>query len=300
MKKDNTVNLYSLNNEIKNNINLKELICNSSSKKRTVMNNNFELSPNITNNVKNHNNNLKTANITNNNSEKKEIYPQSKFNNYISNKPQIIEKKISELNEEIKKFKEERDKINKLKLEYEKLQSKLITDIQQFNEKKTEFEKYRQAEINKIKTNKKKSENKLLSDLKNQNQNLQIQAQKDKETIKNLRMQINDLQNLVKIKVKMNIKTKNLAKKQRQEKSSKQVINSISKSQVHYNKEFLEYGNNDNDFKNESENENEYIDITSFNTLSDIQSLRSIENNKFVKNERLRDHSSLGKKSSTC
>ena len=56
-----------------------------------------------------------------------------------NNKEHIIQQKIKELNEEIINFKEERNKINKLKEEYEKLQNKLIEDIQQFNEKKEEF-----------------------------------------------------------------------------------------------------------------------------------------------------------------
>ena len=64
----------------------------------------------------------------------------SKTNN---NKEQIIEEKIKELNVETIKFREERDKVNKLKIEYEKLHEKLLKDIDNFNEKKENFEKYR-------------------------------------------------------------------------------------------------------------------------------------------------------------
>ena len=72
-----------------------------------------------------------------------------------NNKEQIIEEKIKELNVETIKFREERDKVNKLKIEYEKLHEKLLKDIDNFNEKKEKFEKYRMDEINKIKEDKK-------------------------------------------------------------------------------------------------------------------------------------------------
>ena len=119
-----------------------------------------------------------------------------------SNKQYIIQQKIQELNEELYNFKEERNKIKKLKEDYEKLQSKLIEDIQEFNDKKEEFEKYRQNEINRINQDKIKymTGNRDFNDIKLNYHNMMLCSEKDKEIIKNLKNQINDLQNLIKAK----------------------------------------------------------------------------------------------------
>ena len=128
----------------------------------------------------------------------------------ISSKEQIIEAKIKELNEEIEKFKEERNKVTFLKNEYEKLSEKLMNDIEEFNIKKEEFEKYKQSEIENIKNKKislnqhpsmiSESNNKIIMSLKNQNQTLLQNNKKDKETIKSLTMKIFDLENIIKQK----------------------------------------------------------------------------------------------------
>jgi hypothetical protein len=73
-----------------------------------------------------------------------------------NNKEQIIENKIKELNYETIKFREEKDKVIKIKKEYEKLHEKLIKDIEEFNLKKINFEKYKEEEYNKIKEEKEK------------------------------------------------------------------------------------------------------------------------------------------------
>ena len=81
-------------------------------------------------------------------------------NNYLPSispkltKEKIIFQKIKELNSETVKFKEERNKITALKYEYEKLQKQLLNDIEDFNNKKNEFEKYKIAELEKIKRKK--------------------------------------------------------------------------------------------------------------------------------------------------
>ena len=118
------------------------------------------------------------------------------------NRDHLIQQKIKELNSEIIKFKEERNKVCKLKLEYEKLQTKLINDVKQFTLKKEEFEKYRQEELNKIKNEKKKilTENKLINNIKIQNQSYAMTIKKDKETIKNLKDQIAEYQFIFKQK----------------------------------------------------------------------------------------------------
>ena len=124
-------------------------------------------------------------------------------NNKISNKQYIIQQKIQELNEEICNFKEERNKIQKIKEEYEKLQSKLMEDIQEFNYKKEEFEKYRQNEMNKIMQDKIKytTGNRNFNDKKLNYQNMILCSEKDKEIIKNLKSQINELKSIIKIKL---------------------------------------------------------------------------------------------------
>ena len=129
---------------------------------------------------------------------------------YISSKEQIIEAKIKELNEETEKFKEERNKVTFLKNEYEKLSEKLMNDIEEFNIKKEEFEKYKQSEIENIKNKKmslnqhppmiSESNNKIIMSLKNQNQILLQNSKKDKETIKSLTLKIFDLENIIKQK----------------------------------------------------------------------------------------------------
>ena len=155
---------------------------------------------NIVNKV---NNNLRNENLS-----LTEIKVNKKKN--ISSKEQIIEAKIKELNEETEKFKEERNKVTFLKNEYEKLSEKLMKDIEEFNIKKEEFEKYKQSEIENIKNKKislnqhppiiSESNNKIIMSLKNQNQTLLQNSKKDKETIKSLTMKIFDLENIIKQK----------------------------------------------------------------------------------------------------
>ena len=119
-----------------------------------------------------------------------------------NNKEQIIEEKIKELNLETFKFREERDKIYKLRTEYEKLHEKLLKDINNFNEKKEKFEKYRLEEINKLKEEKKNIElkSKIFNDIKMENQSLNVSNKNDKEIINNLKNYINYLKSIIKKK----------------------------------------------------------------------------------------------------
>ena len=77
-----------------------------------------------------------------------------------------------------------------------------MNDVQQFNYKKAEFEKYRNEELNKIKAEKKRLfiENKNINNIKFQNQSYSMIIKKDKETIENLKKQILDYQHLLKQK----------------------------------------------------------------------------------------------------
>ena len=125
-----------------------------------------------------------------------------KNKNFVSPKEQLIEEKIKELNQETLKFREERNKVNELKLEYEKLQKKLFNDIDDFLKKKEEFEKFKQNEINNINKERKNMliDNKWIINIKNQNKSLELEIKKNEETISQLKMQINDLQLIIKNK----------------------------------------------------------------------------------------------------
>ena len=116
-----------------------------------------------------------------------------------SNREQIIENKIKELNYEIIKFKEEKDKVINIKNEYEKLHEKLIKDIEDFQIKKENFEKYKEEEINKIKNEKEKilMEKKELNNIKIENQPLNISKKSDKEIINDLKKYISELKTII-------------------------------------------------------------------------------------------------------
>ena len=119
-----------------------------------------------------------------------------------NNKELIIEEKIKELNAETIKFREERDKVMKLKTEYEKLHEQLMKDIESFKEKKEIFEKFRTEELNKIKEEKKNlaAQSKLFNNIKMEKQSLSISNKNDKEIINNLRNYITQLKSIIKKK----------------------------------------------------------------------------------------------------
>ena len=134
-----------------------------------------------------------------------------KNNNKISAKSQMMEEKIKELEFETFKFREERNKVNELKLQYEKLQSKLFNDIEDFSKKKEEFEKFKQNEINNINKERKNMfiYNKFINNLKNQNKSLEVEIKKNEEEISQLKMKIEELKLIIKNK---DVEIKNLQK----------------------------------------------------------------------------------------
>ena len=112
-------------------------------------------------------------------------------------KKDSLQKKINELNFEINKCKEERNNLNKMKLQYDKLKSKLNSDIEIFNKQKEEFKKYMINEIGKIKIKqqKYKSNSKIIKNLRSENKNINRKYQESKEIIESLKKQIYELQN---------------------------------------------------------------------------------------------------------
>lgn len=125
------------------------------------------------------------------------ITSNSRDTSTLSIKEQKIDQQIKQLNIEIVKFKEERQKVFRLKNEYEKLHYKLQEDLNSFNLRKKEFETYRENEIKKLQKEKKNmmQEIKSFNNLKVQNQNLTMNAKRDKEQIENLKNQILKIQN---------------------------------------------------------------------------------------------------------
>ena len=96
------------------------------------------------------------------------------------------------MNEEIKKFKEETNKVTLLKEEYEKLQEKLNKDIKEFNLKKQISQKNNKGAP--------QSELKLIMSITQHNQALIFNNNKKKETIKLLKERIYELENIIKAK----------------------------------------------------------------------------------------------------
>ena len=117
----------------------------------------------------------------------------------LNNKEQLIGEKIKELNDEIKKFKEERNKVTLLKEEYEKLQTKLLKDIKDFNIKKNIYQKNNKGELDKFK-GVSQSETKLIMSITQHNQSLIVSNNKKKEIIKLLKSRIYELENIIKVK----------------------------------------------------------------------------------------------------
>ena len=117
----------------------------------------------------------------------------------LNNKEQLIGEKIKELNDEIKKFKEERNKVTLLKEEYEKLQTKLLKDIKDFNIKKNIYQKNNKGDFDKTK-GVSQTETKLIMSITQHNQSLIVSNNKKKEIIKLLKSRIYELENMIKVK----------------------------------------------------------------------------------------------------
>jgi len=206
-------NNKNFNNNSQENKNMKENINNNEQKKDSE-----KQIPSITKAIINE---TKNENISN----KNELITKVN-NNKAANKQYIIQQKIKELNEEICNFKEERNKIKKLKEEYEKLQTKLIEDIQEFNDKKEEFEKYRQNEMNKIIQDKIKysTGNRDFNDIKLNYHNMILCSEKDKEIIKNLKNQISELKSLIKSKPPNSTTKRNTFQKNKKYKTNNNLL----------------------------------------------------------------------------
>ena len=184
----------SLNEDIDNNLNINLNINQEINNINYTADSNTERKINI-----NNTNNSGTSKNYKENNLIGEIKVKKKTSSQL--KEQLILEKIKELDEETKKFKEERNKITELKNEYEKLNKKLLNDIDEFNIKKEKFEKLRQTDSTRGGKISNPplifSENKIITSLKMQNQSLLLNSKKDKETIKTLKNQITNLENII-------------------------------------------------------------------------------------------------------
>ena len=195
----------------------------------------------------------KNSDIYNNNLEIKELNDSTDkdITNYMceedeeKEKKELVQKKINELNYEINKYKEERNNLNKAKMLYEKLKSKLNSDIEIFNKQKEEFKKYiiNELEKVKIKQQKYKSNNNMIKNLKTENEILTRKNQESKEVIESLKNQISQLQQKIK-----NINVNN---------------NFFSKKNSNYNFQYLDEKNNNSSLRRfltkEDNNQNDTI-----------------------------------------
>ena len=164
----------------------------------------------------------KNSDIYNNNLEIKQLNDSTDkdITNYMceedeeKEKKELFQKKINELNYEISKYKEERNNLNKTKMYYEKLKSKLNSDLEIFNKQKEEFKNYiiNELEKVKIKQQKYKSNNKIIKNLKTENEILIRKNQDSKELIESLKNQISQLQQKIK-SINININNNFINKK---------------------------------------------------------------------------------------
>ena len=138
-------------------------------------------------------------NENNNNTEPKinenNIDENKNINNEKSVNDEIIALKLNELEYEINKSREERLKIENLKIEYERLQLKLKYDINDFSKRKDEFERFREIELKKL-----EHEKNICNIIKEKNNILILHSKKDKEDITKLKKNIIKLQEENKIK----------------------------------------------------------------------------------------------------
>jgi hypothetical protein len=169
INKPKKINHIKNKNIIDNNINKKIALPSQQKKINNIINNNsitiishFDIEENSINKATLENNNKiisgnmsKKDNIDKIDSSEKDILNYIE-ENYNINSKKIIQQKIEELNYEINKNKEERNNINKIKKQYEKLNSQLIADIEIVNRQKEEFENYKKKEMEKIKLQKEK------------------------------------------------------------------------------------------------------------------------------------------------
>lgn len=161
---------------------------------------------------------INKENITNNNLNNKKSTIQNSSSNIASIDGELVNQKISELNNEIDKLKRENEKVGKLKVEYDRLTKKLNREVEEFSGKKEkemeEFNKWKEEELKKIEKERKVylRNTKLLQNMPNR---------KEREEIDNLKEQNLKLQEEMKAKDQRNKLAMDRLKKQLEEANKK-------------------------------------------------------------------------------
>ena len=301
-KKPNTIKNKNI---IYNNINKKIDPPSQHKKINNIINNNsitiishYDIEENSINKKKLENNNKfisgnyhKKGNIDKIDSNEKDIIKYIEENcNINSNK--IIKQKIDELNCEINKYKEERNNANKIKKQYEKLNSQLIADIEILNRQKEEFENYKIKEMEKIRSQREKnlSDNKLVKNLKNENELLNKKLQKYKEIIDSLKIKMSKYQNKNSLQEKINKNRKNMI-------DEIDFLNNKNKQKINRNKSeiAIKYENNkDNKISNITKKRSDNSIKDTYNTIKNNKS--NNKNSYVMKQENYYDKSNSNKK----
>ena len=138
-------------------------------------------------------------------------------------KENLINEKIKELEEEIKFFHEERQKILKIKDEYEKLKIKLLKDKKELNLKKQIQQKYSGNDFERLKLVPKTGTN-FIMNITQHNHSLILNNYKKTETINLLKKRIYQLENIIKNKNK---------NKQENRKIHNNIIKSIRENNIY-------------------------------------------------------------------
>ena len=189
---------------------------------------------------------------------------------FISAKEQLIMIKIKELNRETQKFKEERKNVMSLKEEYEQLQTKLLKDIEDFNERKKNFELYILNENEKLQKDRKDfiNESKFLVNLKQQVNSLTVNNKIYQKKIRNLTDKIIELEGYIK-KNKIQKSHKNKTKTEITSSSNKNYIQNLNTTKKKDLNELKKNSNKNNNYYIKRQNFDEF-EINEFLTKKEM------------------------------
>ena len=132
------------------------------------------------------------------NKEETPLITESKDEEQQQQQPQmsLLDVKIKELNDEMKRYKDDKMRTQKLKNDYDELCKELQSNIELLKKEQNEFEEYVVNENEKLQNEKKVNANevKMINTLKSNNQLLMQKEKKNKEIIDELKSQISKLQ----------------------------------------------------------------------------------------------------------
>ena len=181
----------------------------------------------------------------------------------LCNKENLISEKIKELDEEIKFFNEERQKVLKIKDEYEELKMKLLKEQKELNLKMQIQNKYFGNNNERVKLNPKTDTN-FIMNITQHNHSLIINNYKKTETINLLKKRIYQLENIIKNKNK---------NEQENKKLHKNIIKNIRENNIYIftkkKNDFKKKSNEDSLLKRKKVNLKMNIDACSFEKIKE-------------------------------